>query len=192
MATIEDILNPIERNAWFYVDINGEDADYYYEKEVPIDVYPYNICNYVFDRIEKEKAFYDRQTSSYKYITKTIHDNLKIKHYIKFGEECSICYEPIYSKPNAFLTDCGHCFHKTCISKWLISTSLEAGCPICRQDIGLFEFSRYASTKGLDGLEEFELNKDIRLPEYCGGYDDGKLHIMGIGKNCPDCIKWRK
>jgi hypothetical protein len=174
MATIEDILNPIERDAWFYVDINGEDADYYYEKEVPIDVYPYNICN--DDRIYKKKGTYRI---------------LKIKNYIKFGEECSICYEPIYSKPNAFLTDCGHCFHKTCVSKWFISTCLNGCCPICRQDMGLFDFQRYASTKGLDGLEEFELNKDIRLPEYCGGYDDGNLHIMGIAKNCPDCMRWR-
>jgi hypothetical protein len=31
MATVEDVLNPFERNAWFYVDINGEDADYYYD-----------------------------------------------------------------------------------------------------------------------------------------------------------------
>jgi hypothetical protein len=164
MATIEDILNPFERNAYYYLDKN----------EYHIGVHPYIICNDLDYRIEeKEKRF------------------LKTKCYIKFGEECSICYEPIYSKPNAFLTDCGHCFHKTCMSKWLISTFLEGSCPICRQDVGFFEFERYVSKKGLDGLEEFELNKNIRLPEYCCN-DDDKLHIMGIDKNCPNCIIWRE
>ena len=167
MATVEDVLNPFERNSLIY-------ADYYYENKIPFNVYPYLISDNSGGRIE------------------TIHDYLKTKHYIKFGEECSICYEPIYSKPNAFLTDCGHCFHKTCMTKWLISTSLNGSCPICRQDVGLFDFERYSSRKGLDGLEEFELNKDITLPNFCGGYDDDELHITGIDKNCPECIKWRK
>ncbi len=165
MATIEDILNPIERNAWFYI----LEDEYYYINA--FYVYPYDICN--DDRIHK----------------KDIYNNLKIKHYIKFGEECSICYEPIYSKPNAFLTDCGHCFHKTCISKWISIQNFNRDCPICRQNIGFTDFDRYVSNKGLDGLEEFELNKDIIFPEVCS-YDVN--HFIGMNKNCSNCMWWRK
>ena len=49
---------------------------------------------------------------------RTIYDNIKTKHYIKIGETCSICLEEIWSKKDAFLTDCGHGFHASCINRY--------------------------------------------------------------------------
>lgn len=31
-----------------------------------------------------------------------------IKHYIKIGSECSICYDKILTNKNAFINKCGH------------------------------------------------------------------------------------
>lgn len=41
----------------------------------------------------------------------TIHENMKIKHYIKIGDECPICMDEIWTIRDAFLTECGHGFH---------------------------------------------------------------------------------
>ena len=43
--------------------------------------------------------------------------DFKRKVYIKQGEECSICLEQIYQKNNAYLTSCGHSFHRSCLFK---------------------------------------------------------------------------
>jgi hypothetical protein len=55
----------------------------------------------------------------------------------RFGEfcrgysdkECSICFE--INKDSVKLP-CGHCFHETCISKWLLEKSVH--CPMCKSD----------------------------------------------------------
>ena len=72
---------------------------------------------------------------------------MKIKHYIKFGEECPICYEPIHSKTSAYLNNCGHSFHRECIHKWAlasITSNDDRSCPKCRENIGFYEFERYS------------------------------------------------
>ena len=53
----------------------------------------------------------------------------------KCGETCSICHEEM----NAHDADvsrlpCGHCFHKTCVTKWLVYGSLR--CPLCNHEVG--------------------------------------------------------
>jgi len=48
-------------------------------------------------------------------LDKIICDNLKIKHYIKIGEECPICMDHVWSYKNAILMLCGHGYHATCM-----------------------------------------------------------------------------
>ena len=61
-------------------------------------------------------------------ITKnTVKDNLQIKHYIKIGEECPICYE---IKKKFIKTICNHYFCGECF--YLIQKNTTVKCPFCR------------------------------------------------------------
>lgn len=47
------------------------------------------------------------------------------------GNECPICMDPIHAIKNRTTTECGHCFHSSCLIKHsLIGTNI--GCPLCR------------------------------------------------------------
>jgi hypothetical protein len=166
MTTLEDTLNNYE-----YIR-NTKDDEFYYD----YDTIGYFSGNNIDDNIIYKK---------------TIKENLKFKHYIKIGEECSICYECIYHKKNAYLTTCGHSFHRTCISKWLIATYEAGDCPICRQDIGYYEGNIYNSKNSLDKIEDLWLNYDKILPELCCEYIRKNNHIKGFNKNCDKCLKYR-
>lgn len=106
-------------------------------------------------------------------IKKSIIENLKIKHYIKIGEICPICYDEINHRNNAFLTDCGHAFHYDCIINYdftNIFNKIGIYCPICRSDMGLYEDlkNKYKDSKNsLDNLEDFEINIKTKLPKVC-------------------------
>lgn len=74
--------------------------------------------------IDKTKTIYVKKKSGKtvaKTVPKTITENLKIKTYLKFGDMCSICYEPIVSRQNAMILKCGHSFHKNCLKDWFLS-----------------------------------------------------------------------
>lgn len=111
-------------------------------------------------------------------IKKSIIENLKIKHYIKFGENCPICYDDIISRYDAFLTDCGHSFHLSCIINYdykNIYNKLGIFCPICRSDIGNYydlkdRFTN--SSNNLDKLEDFNFNIKFKVPKVCFNYHD--------------------
>ena len=67
--------------------------------------------------------------------------SIKRRCYIKPGEECPICIESILTKTNAFLTCCGHAFHKSCIfkcveKKWEEKYPGTFYCPVCRTYLG--------------------------------------------------------
>lgn len=104
---------------------------------------------------------------------KTIIENLKVKHYIKIGDTCPICYDKINHKRNAFLTDCGHSFHYDCIIDYDYNNSFEEKgvyCPMCRSDMGLYydlkdKFKESKNT--LDILQDFEMNYKTKLPKVC-------------------------
>lgn len=49
------------------------------------------------------------------------------------NEECPICYDEITNKANKTITECGHCFHSSCLIKHAILTN--NGCPLCRQQL---------------------------------------------------------
>lgn len=188
MTTLEDTFNPYD-----YLKNDTENDEFYYDYELPF--YKINICD--GDRISKTKIKYIEPIPPKKYgthidIPKTIEENLKIKHYIKIGEECSICYDDINHKDNAYLTDCGHSFHKICINKWLIETKFDGNCPICRQDIGIYDADTYSSSgNSLDKLECLWLDYDKLYPKYCS-YRSKFIHPKGFDKYCDNCLKYRK
>jgi hypothetical protein len=111
------------------------------------------------------------------------------KKYIKIGEECSICLEKIFHKNNAFLTLCGHSFHKSCLALQHSKNYLDACCPLCREDY-IYDndiCNRYNSTNGLDKLENFWYCIDYSVPLLCHSNFE---HFIGTDKKCKYCITY--
>ena len=124
--------------------------------------------------------------------------NLKRKCYIKLGEECPICMEVIMNKSNAYLTFCGHSFHKTCIFKsmetfWIHNYAKNYNCPMCRTNLGMDIHDinqRYYindNSNYLDELEQFWFKKDFYVAHTCRNRYD---HYLGMKKNCIQCEKY--
>jgi len=132
------------------------------------------------------------------------YNNLNHKHYIKIGEECPICLNPILHRKEAYLTDCAHSFHCHCIAS-NYNTNYEYGykCPICRQDVGIFDDCkhRYSEDKcisnSLDKLEDFWNNIDTDCPHKCyyvfsnGDTNYRTVHDLGMKQNCKRCKIYR-
>ena len=124
--------------------------------------------------------------------------NIKIKTYINPQEECSICLEQIMNKSNAYLTNCGHAFHKSCLFKSyeIISDPNKFSCPLCRKHIFYPDFyCRYPQwgvfrtyKNYLDVLEEFWLSKDYTMVKLCSS----DKHYLGMNNNCVKCLEYRK
>jgi Ring finger domain len=129
----------------------------------------------------------------------------KVKCYIRPGDECPICFEKIINKSSAFITNCGHNFHKKCIFKfmetlWLTTQyTSTARCPMCRCSLGHPDFiqryknsylnSSYNNNNHLDKLEDFWLAIDYRLPSFCS---NGYNHYLGMKNNCFCCKAYRE
>lgn len=125
--------------------------------------------------------------------------DLKRKCYIKAGDECPICMDPIFNKSNAYLTWCGHSFHKSCIfhymeTKWVTKYASNTHCPMCRKSLGMGLHAmneRYAidylKPNYLDILENFWLTKDYTVAHVCRNRYD---HYLGMKKNCKLCRKF--
>ena len=121
----------------------------------------------------------------------------KTKSYIKIGEECPICFDPIIHKKNAYLTGCGHAYHRKCVfnsiqAKWEIKPYSTLRCPMCRSNLGypeMFERYNYSYDKNtsLDRLEDYWVSKEFRMPGFCSF---GK-HYLGMKNNCSNCINYR-
>jgi hypothetical protein len=120
--------------------------------------------------------------------------SLKVKTYIHIGESCPICLESILTKSNAYLTSCGHAFHRNCLFK-VIETKFTQNplsnvrCPCCRRGIGSVDLSHRYNFDGtaLDRLEDFWLSKDLTVPEYCRNSN----HFIGMNKECDNCLEYR-
>jgi hypothetical protein len=124
------------------------------------------------------------------------------KCYIGFGEMCSICIEPIMLKKDAWLTPCGHQFHRKClinnhryrqINSMTIEYSNEIPCPICRTGlvnccVGIDDMDKYNSKNGLDCLENFWLSIDNASYIICYNCDKG----MGMNLSCKECEYYRQ
>ncbi len=139
--------------------------------------------------------------------------NKKTTH-IKPGDECSICLEGIVTPANAYITGCGHVFHKTCLCRHVQVPTMQATCTMCRRGLELLYepyYQRYAAASDntadlsvstaidtsasapeekenyLDKLEDFWQGIHIICPDVCSyGYD----HYLGMQqKRCHGC-KW--
>ena len=129
--------------------------------------------------------------------------DMKRRCYVKPGQECPICFESILTKTSAYLTCCGHAFHKKCIfelveSKWLQSYPCTIHCPLCRTYLGseIYEMTKrynvFVQEKPmnyLDRLEEFWIGKDFELIVPCS---DGFDHAAVMKKGCSQFKKYIK
>lgn len=124
----------------------------------------------------------------------------KVKSYIVPGEICSICLEPILVKSSAYITICGHGFHKCCITRAYESNATRSdtsnfNCPLCRCYLGCdIEFigDRYNMVRGtMDHLENFWWKFDKLVPALCDKTDTDHHHSIGMNKNCRSCLKYR-
>lgn len=174
MPTLEDIFFLYERNSRYYHDCNHKKCKticYCYLKQ---EVRPFTIGD------------------------QNIPCKLKIKCYIIPGDICPICSESIMMKSSAFITDCGHHFHKKCIFKYIefkwLSTSIFS-CPICRCSLcyplivqryrdSYFSDYRSKNENELDKLEEFWISQEYKLPRLCSSE---YKHYLGCDKSCLIC-----
>jgi Ring finger domain len=127
--------------------------------------------------------------------------SLTTKCYIGFGEQCSICLEPIVSKTNAHLTPCGHPFHRKCLidnyqyrekHNMTLEFSNEIPCPVCRTGlvwccVGFENLDKYNTENGLDKLENVLLS--ISIAPYLSCYKCNKG--LGMNKSCNICECYR-
>jgi hypothetical protein len=69
---------------------------------------------------------------------------LNTRSYIPISAECPICLLPMIHKRNAWITYCGHAFHRTCLvqsyysymnNKDIVKYTNCIPCPICRSDL---------------------------------------------------------
>jgi len=193
-VTLEDVLYCHERNSLLYLNL---------QKESPV-VYPITIGN---NTIEKTTDYYywatgqgkNGRTCLAKRVQKNdIYDNLKKKHYIKIGEECPICYEGIFHKRDAQLTDCGHCFHYSCLQNYsYLNKNIDTSCPICRDPLTGIDKNKYSSYTVInyfDILDDFWMNHKTNIPETCISFKTkNKLHTTGFSQNtCNVCRNFCK
>lgn len=188
MTSLEDVFYLYERNSLIYYDCQVKNEKCKYQL----------ISNLCYCYLEQQVLPY------------TIGDycqpcSINIKCYIKPTDECPICYERILTKTNAFITQCGHHYHKKCLFnyikiKWESSSYLSvARCPLCRTALGHPDFiKRYKSSyfslrfedeNGLDKLEDFWLSHEYLLPRFCGNKFD---HYIGLNKNCNICQSYTR
>ncbi|MFY7728215.1 MAG: RING finger protein [Flavobacterium sp.] len=184
MSTVDDVFYLYERNLKYYYrcgnDRCGNECDQAYCGQCLPDVLPLTIGD------------------------QTTPCSLAVKCYVKPGTECPICYEPILTKRSAYITECGHHFHKRCMftyieTKWRSTAYVStARCPMCRSFLGHPEFEqRYRATYfgvqyredlELDKLEDFWLTKDYKLPTFCSNQYN---HYLGMQTDCDTCQQYR-
>jgi|UniRef100_A0A6C0IR64 hypothetical protein len=122
---------------------------------------------------------------------------LNNKMYIWSHETCIICMDKIELKSNAYLSDCGHCFHKKCITNYYHHVQMISNknltCPICRCNLGspiLNERYNYyhKDMNSLDTLEDF----NIEMLHICESSTRDDNHYLGMNSNCGKCLYYRK
>lgn len=126
--------------------------------------------------------------------------------YIGFGEQCPICIQPILHKKTAWLTPCGHAFHRKCLlyafRHYLeldIAYSNVMPCPICRKELTNCCIGEYTTphyhvpiydlVNELDSLENFWTDIEDKVSVKCPKC----THILGSNAaGCEKCKRQRK
>jgi hypothetical protein len=182
MSTVEDVFYLYERNSKYYFDCSQQNK---------LEECQNSYCNecYCFTHQIVQPITIGNQFCI---------SNFNRKCYVKPGEECPICYEAILTKSSAYLTYCGHSFHKSCIfkameTKWRQKYAGNFHCPICRSSLGtdLQDLNiRYKpGLNFLDDLENFWFSNNYILLQTCR---NGWNHDVGVKSNCDACLKYRK
>lgn len=160
----------------------------------------------VFYLYERNKLFYKKQKRIFEkndpvqpvIIGDTsVPCSLSVKCYIRQGEECPICLENIMLKKDAFLTGCGHSFHRKCLfkmfeNKWNQRLFSTLKCPMCRCVLGVptllerYKINYQKQINHLDELENFWFTKDYEMPHYCTN-TKCNIHYLGMKPSCYRC-----
>lgn len=130
---------------------------------------------------------------------------LNVRSYIKIGSDCPICMAPMIHKRNAWITYCGHSFHRTCLVQFynsymrrkdIIHYTNCVPCPICRSELPTcctgIDVQKYNHLMGkhrneLDALEDFNITSDLRFPEDCWKCNK----YFGMNSKCKHCKTYR-
>jgi hypothetical protein len=70
------------------------------------------------------------------------------------NDECPICLEELDAIKNRATTECGHCFHTSCLVKHSVLTNIV--CPLCRNDLADIPEEEYDSYDDSDEGEDDE------------------------------------
>jgi len=182
MATAEDVFYLYERNSSYYHNCN---------KQGKINECPDNWQNECYCHTKQDVL---PLTIGNQYVPCSI----KRRCYIRPGQECPICLENILRKSEAYISCCGHSYHKHCIFKsmetqWKKKYASNFKCPLCRTNLGTDVEAlgvRYTSFRNsLDNLENFWLSKDLMLAQTCSNNYD---HDLGMKKDCYICSRYRE
>lgn len=140
---------------------------------------------------------------------KTIGNNdfkrkLNNKMYIWTQDRCVICLYNIGFKSNAYLSDCGHSFHKKCLTNYYhyikMISNKNFKCPLCRSNLGSPDFntlynSLHKDFNSLDMLETINININdnyLEMIHICKGIGTSKKHYLGLNSNCKYCLNYRE
>jgi len=74
--------------------------------------------------------------------------------------ECPICIEQIEGERNKVTTDCGHCFHTSCLMKNVAHNGF--GCPYCRDAMA----EEPADNNSDEEYDEFSVDEEDEEPDY--------------------------
>jgi hypothetical protein len=74
--------------------------------------------------------------------------------------ECPICIEQIEGEKNKVTTECGHCFHTSCLMKNVAHNGF--GCPYCRDAMA----EEPADDNSDEEYDEFSVDEEDEEPEY--------------------------
>lgn len=175
----EDVFSVIERNRNNYIQcttpkICGKNCSCYYNQLV----LPNKIGNNDFDR------------------------EFSNKMYIWSKDTCIVCMSQIINKNDAYLTDCGHGFHKCCLSYYFhhikMVSNKNLNCPLCRTNLGHPEFyERYnvyhEDINGFDILENKNIDgHNLEMLHICKNNDMSLKHYLGMNSECYKCLDYRK
>jgi len=126
-------------------DTNGKTALMFAAKYCKIQALN-TLLNYGADKTIKNingKTAYDLGCNDAKFVLRP----LNVIPYIANQTSCSICLNEFEPNNNAVVLQCGHVFHKDCVSKW--AKTGKRTCPLCRMERAFFGKKRNLAKRNL-------------------------------------------